>query len=715
VIPRTSSRRLVASAALLLALACKGGASEESDTRNDAGTETNASTTTGETATVSGVVSDDTAFAPGAPSVPVAGTNLWLSSDAAGTAPKVYVLGADGVWTYYADAALSGAVFSVDAPAGAYLMLATPKLAAVLPPPAAGTTVGVVVDRASTIGSVLFQAALDGAGRSLVDAKTIDYPSLQEVAALFGTAAKRGQSAPKAAALAGAAELFVQANKDLVTTLVAQGATDAVLHEAFVGGPLKELTVANTVDKAEAGTYVARDAALAMASLPADAGAPSSRQTLSAMAGAGKIDDFRGVVREDVFARAWDSVRETLAGNSKAIIAQAQAAMWTSVKAMTDKSLATATAPTSGAPALDAKTQELVEALQEKKTGGALAAYLEQFCSTVVCSTDLETDDEGDDVDDDGSDDDGTDTDSGGDTPDDDLPGDEEAADDDGSASVQPEPPQNVGIALFGQALHLSWDNGVAAAGVLIVVREQIEPTFVPVDGQVYSLGLNGDNDIIFVGTASDFLDDHVSLGITQHYALFSYSDDRTYSLASTATGTVVSSFRITRTPTIGANTGGISNAPWGDTTNAYLDDDLYANVFLDNSFMLGTSQDLMVYGFDFAAIPPGCTITGLQVKIDRTEVSGYGTDHIKDASVRLVRDMIPVAEDKASPIPWPVDEPDVAVYGGPMDLWGTTWTRAHLNSSGFGVILRTMRVDETDATRGHVDQISVTVDYTIP
>lgn len=105
-------RALAVLGSLVLALACKAGAGEDTDDSNTAGTETNASGTTVETSTVTGVVADDAAFAPGTPSVPVAGTNLWLSADGKLAVPKVYALGSDGAWSYFGDATTSGAEFT---------------------------------------------------------------------------------------------------------------------------------------------------------------------------------------------------------------------------------------------------------------------------------------------------------------------------------------------------------------------------------------------------------------------------------------------------------------------------------------------------------------------------------------------------------------------------------------------------------------------------
>jgi hypothetical protein len=52
------------------------------------------------------------------------------------------------------------------------------------------------------------------------------------------------------------------------------------------------------------------------------------------------------------------------------------------------------------------------------------------------------------------------------------------------------------------------------------------------------------------------------------------------------------------------------------------------------------------------------------------------------------------------------------AVYGGPEDLWGETWTPADLNSEDFGVALNAIYTDTAGNGRAYVDIVYVTVNY---
>ena len=51
--------------------------------------------------------------------------------------------------------------------------------------------------------------------------------------------------------------------------------------------------------------------------------------------------------------------------------------------------------------------------------------------------------------------------------------------------------------------------------------------------------------------------------------------------------------------------------------------------------------------------------------------------------------------------------------YGGPTDLWGTTWTPAQLNATNFGVRLRIKNRNSSIARTASINQIRVTVTYT--
>ena len=55
------------------------------------------------------------------------------------------------------------------------------------------------------------------------------------------------------------------------------------------------------------------------------------------------------------------------------------------------------------------------------------------------------------------------------------------------------------------------------------------------------------------------------------------------------------------------------------------------------------------------------------------------------------------------------------ASYGGATDRWGTTWTPADVNATGFGVGLTPMYLLTGGNGRAYVDFIRATVYYSLP
>jgi hypothetical protein len=115
-------------------------------------------------------------------------------------------------------------------------------------------------------------------------------------------------------------------------------------------------------------------------------------------------------------------------------------------------------------------------------------------------------------------------------------------------------------------------------------------------------------------------------------------------------------------------------------------------------------------YGF---AIPDDAVITGIEVAINRK--ANAQTPSILDVGVQLVKAGAIVGDNKASLDIWPATF-TVVTYGGPTDLWGTTWTPAEINSADFGVVLAVGRDNHNDGPRwATVDTMRITVYYSDP
>ena len=109
-------------------------------------------------------------------------------------------------------------------------------------------------------------------------------------------------------------------------------------------------------------------------------------------------------------------------------------------------------------------------------------------------------------------------------------------------------------------------------------------------------------------------------------------------------------------------------------------------------------------YGF---AIPDGSSITGIEVAIYRQATGGVFTD----TRVSLVKGGVITGTNLASGTIWPTSF-FTATYGGPTNLWGTTWTVDDINSVNFGVALAVGKTGGSPQTVS-VDYMQITVHYT--
>jgi len=146
----------------------------------------------------------------------------------------------------------------------------------------------------------------------------------------------------------------------------------------------------------------------------------------------------------------------------------------------------------------------------------------------------------------------------------------------------------------------------------------------------------------------------------------------------------------------------------WQNPTNILTVGSPYASVQLSDvfgsSFLQGSN-----YGF---SIPDNATILGIEVIVNKFTSAGSGT--IVDASVCLLKNyhVTGVGREDGT-TPWP-SSMTVVVYGGPADLWGSTWTPAEINAAGFAVDLSGRGTTSTASRTAYVDYIQVRVTYTL-
>jgi len=164
----------------------------------------------------------------------------------------------------------------------------------------------------------------------------------------------------------------------------------------------------------------------------------------------------------------------------------------------------------------------------------------------------------------------------------------------------------------------------------------------------------------------------------------------------------------------------GCLSCPGSDWTN-------FANVYANDMANVSTqmtafpscfqtacfySRDLYATGFGFA-IPATATIAGIVVEIKKNSATATTTMPIRDSVVSLMTSPgTLVGQNKRLMTPWPSIS-TYSTYGNSTDLWGTAWTPAEINNTGFGVALKAKNVSNT-LQSAFVDHIRITVYYTL-
>jgi len=145
----------------------------------------------------------------------------------------------------------------------------------------------------------------------------------------------------------------------------------------------------------------------------------------------------------------------------------------------------------------------------------------------------------------------------------------------------------------------------------------------------------------------------------------------------------------------------------WISPADSLTQNNVYADVTNSKFGTPDVTERLDNTNFGFA-IPADATIDGIEVSVDRYMDAGGATDYF----IKLFKAGTLVGNNKSTGAVWPASDTDTYVtYGGPTDLWGTTWTEADIENTNFGVALCAQAtVVRTDV---HVDHITITVYYT--
>ena len=122
-------------------------------------------------------------------------------------------------------------------------------------------------------------------------------------------------------------------------------------------------------------------------------------------------------------------------------------------------------------------------------------------------------------------------------------------------------------------------------------------------------------------------------------------------------------------------------------------------------------TSDLRSSNFGFS-IPSGATILGIEVIVNRCAIVSGG--NITDGYVCLLKNYYVTGVGRENrTTPWPSSMSTV-VYGGPSDLWGSTWTPAEINAAGFSVDISARATNMATSGAAYVDYVQVRVTYTM-
>lgn len=148
------------------------------------------------------------------------------------------------------------------------------------------------------------------------------------------------------------------------------------------------------------------------------------------------------------------------------------------------------------------------------------------------------------------------------------------------------------------------------------------------------------------------------------------------------------------------------SSQTWQNTGNVASSDNVYSN-FGSIAPANGYTDYLVVTNFGFN-IPPGSSISGIVVEIERSDANSRTIDN----SIRLVQGGVISGDDKAVSATYPLTDA-YQTYGNAGDTWGLTWIPADINASNFGVAISARKINAANGTAaGKIDNVIITVYY---
>jgi hypothetical protein len=167
------------------------------------------------------------------------------------------------------------------------------------------------------------------------------------------------------------------------------------------------------------------------------------------------------------------------------------------------------------------------------------------------------------------------------------------------------------------------------------------------------------------------------------------------------------------RGATIFEDDNNIGAIAFGVPGNAGLSDNIFASASAIVSLFSGNTHYLRSTGYGFS-LPSTAAICGILVEVEKHATGINILANVTDNDIRLVKAGLLVGSNHASGSTWPGSQSYYS-YGGPTDLWGTTWTYADINSPGFGASF-SAQINGLIAVfpSAHIDHIRITVYFNI-
>ena len=162
--------------------------------------------------------------------------------------------------------------------------------------------------------------------------------------------------------------------------------------------------------------------------------------------------------------------------------------------------------------------------------------------------------------------------------------------------------------------------------------------------------------------------------------------------------------------PGTAASTG--TGTGWSGAGNITIPGSPYATASIADG---SSSSYLQATNYNFSSIPDNAIILGIKVDINR-QASSTSYPPVQDNVVSLRKGTTIQATNKASSTSWPTAL-TVAPYGGPDDLWGTSWTVLDIKSTNFGVVLSAdvNNISGSTSRTATVDYIQISITYVVP